>query len=211
MSTATDPQVNTPYFKRNPSRVARARRSDEVVRRLVHGAAAGDQRAWDELVEEFGGLVWSIARAHGLNDADAADVSQVTWLRLVEHLDRLHDPARVGAWLATTARRQCLQVCRTAAPIPAGDDLPDQVSDAPAPGATLLARERDLALTSALARLPVRDRRLLRMLAADPAPSYAEVSAALGMPHGSIGPTRARALERLRREARREGLSAPEW
>lgn len=211
MNAATNLQGNTTRAARNAAGGGRARRSDELASRLVRRAAEGDQRAWDQLVERFGGLVWGIARAYRLSNADAAEVSQATWLCLVENLHRLHDPARVGAWLATTARRQCIQqLGRTSRVIPRGDDLPEQVSEAPAPGAALLAHERDRALRSALERLPARDRRLLRMLMADPTPSYAEISAALRMPIGSIGPTRARALERLRREVRRHGLSDPE-
>jgi RNA polymerase sigma factor (sigma-70 family) len=189
----------------------RARRNDAVVSELVRRAAEGDQRAWDDLIDEFAGLVWAIARAFRLGDADAADVSQTTWLRLVENIDRLQDPCRVGAWLATTARRQCTQrLQRASRVIPRGDDLPEPVSKSPDPGAGLLTSERDHALWTALERLPDRDRRLLRMLIADPAPSYAEISAALEMPIGSIGPTRVRALERLRHEARRSGL-IPQW
>lgn len=207
MSVAKKSQLNATRAVRNPARVSRTRRSDAVVSGLVRRAAAGDQRAWNELIDEFAGLVWGIARAFRLSDADAADVSQTTWLRLVENLDRLQDPSRVGAWLATTARRQCIQhLQNTARVIPRGDDLPEAISGAPEPGAELLTGERDQALWAALERLPDRDRRLLRMLMADPAPSYTEISAALDMPIGSIGPTRARALERLRREAQRRGL-----
>ena len=79
---------------------------------LVRAAAAGDQRAWEALVGRFGGLVWSVARAHGLSRADAADVSQTAWLRLVEHLHRLRDPERVGTWLASTARHEALRILR---------------------------------------------------------------------------------------------------
>lgn len=209
MSAATNQQNTT---SRAVGNTAHARRRDETVRRLVSRATEGDQRAWDALVEEFGGLVWSIARRYRLSDADAAEVSQVTWLRLVEHLDRLRDTARVGAWLATTAAHESIRLLHgTSRVIPRGDDLPEQVSDGPAPGATLLADERDRALWSALARLPERDRRLLRMLMSDPPASYAEISSALGMPIGSIGPTRARALGRLRHEARRNGLNDLDW
>lgn len=184
------------------------RDDDHLTRRLVRRAIDGDQRAWDELVAKFGGLVWSVARAHRLSPADAAEVSQITWLRLVENLDRLHDPARVGAWLATTARRECIrQLSATSRTVPQGDDLLEQDSQSPPPDAGLLASERDQALWSGLARLPDRDRRLLRLLMSDPAPAYTEISAALAMPIGSIGPTRARALERLRRELGRSGLS----
>jgi RNA polymerase sigma factor (sigma-70 family) len=190
-----------------------ARRSGAVINKLVQRAAQGDQDAWNKLVEEFGGLVWATARAYRLSHADAAEVSQITWLRLVENLNRLHEPARVGAWLATTARHECIrQLRRTSRLIPC-DDLPEQVSESAAPDEALLANERDHAanerdhaLWSALERLPARDRQLLRMLVADPTPSYAEISTALQMPIGSIGPTRARALQRLRRELRRHGL-----
>jgi RNA polymerase sigma factor (sigma-70 family) len=207
MNGVAKSQVTAPGPVQDGAGARRARRSDKVVSRLVARAAQGDPRAWDELVDEYGGLVWGIARAHRLSEADAADVSQITWQRLVENLDSLHDPARVGAWLATTAGRQCIQLLRRSARvIPQSDELPEQVSDEPAPEASLLAGERDRALWAAMTALPARDRMLLRMLIADPAPSYAEISAALDMPIGSIGPTRARALERLRREARRHGI-----
>jgi RNA polymerase sigma factor (sigma-70 family) len=184
----------------------RGRLPAAVVGRLVQRASAGDRRAWQELVDEFAGLVWAVARAHRLSDSDAADAVQTTWLRLVEHLTRLHEPARVGAWLATTARRECLRVLRERAHVvPCGDDLPEAIEDAPPLDAALLDRERDAALWTAFARLGDRDRALLRILVVDPAPSYEEVSAALAMPIGSIGPTRSRALARLRREVERVG------
>lgn len=188
---------------------ARVRLGPDAVTRLVECAASGDQHAWQGLVDEFGGLVWAVTRAHRLGDADAADVAQTTWLRLVEHLDRLDEPARVGAWLATTARRECLRVLRCSAQlVPHGDELPEPAADhAPAHDTALLAQERDTTLWTAFARLSERDRALLRMLMADPAPSYEEIGAALGMPIGSIGPTRARALERLRRAVERLGLT----
>jgi DNA-directed RNA polymerase specialized sigma24 family protein len=87
-------------------------------------AAAGDQGGWDELVGEFAPAVWSIPRGYGLSTAEAADVSQVTWLRLVDHLDRIEQPDRVGAWLALTARRESLRVLRLAGrQVPADDDF----------------------------------------------------------------------------------------
>jgi RNA polymerase sigma factor (sigma-70 family) len=194
------------------ARTGRARRSEAEISRLVGHAADGDQRAWNELVDEFGGLVWATARAYRLSHADAAEVSQSTWLHLVENLERLHDPARVGAWLATTARHECLRQLRRTSRLIPSDDLPEQISDYATPDEALLANERDHAATerdhalwSALERLPARDRRLLRMLVADPTPSYAEISTALQMPIGSIGPTRARALQRLRREMHTTG------
>ena len=130
------------------------RRSGEAVAGLVDAAAAGEQGAWNALVQEFVGLLWAVARAHRLCDADAADVVQATWLRLFEHLGRLHEPARVGAWLATTARRECLRTLREhgrAAPF--GDDAPECESCDPRPGEDFSSCERDDALWRGFARL----------------------------------------------------------
>ena len=168
---------------------------------LVTAARAGKSDAWDALVERFVNRVWAIARAHRLSPSDAEDVSQVTWLRLLTHLDTIREPERVGAWLATTARNECLRVLRTAGrQVPVGDE--DQLEPrhvAPPPvDARMLTTERDTALWRAVAMLSPKCERLLRTLMADPEPSYEEVSAALGMPIGSIGPTRARCLKHLR-------------
>ena len=182
---------------------------DELVA-LVTGAARGDQRAWEALVGEFSGMVWAIARAHRLGEADAADVAQTTWLRLFEHLDRISDPARVGGWLATTARRECLRTLRGAQrQVPFGDEAPygEPLIDTPAYDA-LIRAERDDLLRRCLGRLRSSDQALLRLLTAEPRPAYDEISAALDMPIGSIGPTRARALERLRHELDSEGALA---
>ncbi len=171
------------------------------VTRLVRLAGAGDQEAWNVLIDQYSGLVWAIARGHRLGAADAADVFQSTWLRLVEHVGDLNDPARVGAWLATTAKRECLRLLRSSGrQVPAGDDLPEVVAENPEPWAELVRTERDAILWRAFGRLDSRDQALLRMLVADPAPSYREISSALEMPIGSIGPTRGRCLERLQRE-----------
>ena len=187
----------------------RARRESATVARLVRAAASGDHGAWEALVDEFGGLVWAVARAHRLSAADAADVAGATWLRLVEHLGDLGEAERVGSWLATTARRECLRVLRHGQrQTPAGEDVDPQPSEPTDIAAELMTAERDVALWRAFGRLPERDRALLRLLVADPAPSYDEISAALEMPIGSIGPTRARSLGRLRRELAREGLDA---
>lgn len=190
------------------SPTTRQRMPAAAVARLVQLAAAGDERSWRALVDEFAGLVWAVTRAHRLDHADAADVVQTTFVRLVQHLGSIRQPERVGAWLATTARRACLAVLRqNARVIPLGDALPDTLADEPDHVETLLTAERDAILWTAFERLRPSDQALLRMLMADPAPSYDEIHATLGMPIGSIGPTRARALERLRREVERLGLT----
>lgn len=172
---------------------------------LVRAAAAGDQQAWDAIVNRFGGLVWSIARAHRLNTADAADVCQTAWLRLVENLGRLREPDRVGAWLATTTRNECLRTIRRAGrQVPTDIDQEiDLRSGPPAPplDERLLATERGAELWQAFERISERCQLLLRLLIADPPTPYEEIGALLDMPLGSIGPTRARCLENLRRKA----------
>jgi RNA polymerase sigma factor (sigma-70 family) len=174
--------------------------SDNAI--LLAKAGAGDQRSWETIVRRYAGLVWSVARSYRLGSADAADVSQATWLRLVEHMNDIRDSDRLGAWLATTARREALAILRRAGrDAPATDptelDPPDDggepVDD------RLLRAERDIQLWRAFGALPHACQQLLRILLAEPAPSYAEASAALGMPVGSIGPTRARCLSTLRR------------
>jgi len=186
-------------------RPARWRTSEEV-ERLVGAAAAGDQRAWNALLDEFSGLLWAVARAHRLSDADAADVVQSTWLRLFEHLEGLHDPARVGGWLATTARRECLRLLRKSERMVLfGDVAPERESSEIPPVDALLERERDAALWRGFTRLWTSDQALLRLLMADPRPPYEDIAAALDMPIGSIGPTRQRALERLRQKLDSQG------
>jgi RNA polymerase sigma factor (sigma-70 family) len=190
------------------SRLRSPRRlSDGEVAKLVSAAGAGDQASWNALVDQFSGLLWAVTRAHRLGDADAADVVQVTWLRLVEHLDRLRNPAGVGGWLATCARRECLRILKASKrQAPIGDDVVEQESPAPLPGELLVQTERDEAIRQAFSLLPERDQALLRLLTAEPSLSYDEIAAALGMPIGSIGPTRQRALERLRRLFESQGI-----
>lgn len=168
---------------------------------LLAAARSGDQAAWDALVAQFNGLVWSIARGYRLEQADAYDAVQMTWLRLVENLDRIQEPERLAGWLATTARRECLQLLRKSGrERPAGDDSFFEAPDTAAPvDAALLLDERDGELWRALTKIGERCQRLLRVLMASPPPSYQDVSAALDMAVGSIGPARQRCLERLRR------------
>ena len=178
---------------------------------LVRWAGRGDAQAWNEIVDRYAGIVWAIARRHRLSNADAADVSQTTWLRLVEHLDRIENPERIGPWLATTARRESLRVLRLAGrQIPARDEQFAELADAGVQArvdAALLTDERDRELEDLVAALPQRDQQLLGLLIHDAQPSYVEIGAALGMPTGSIGPTRARCLERLRRVAATRGIN----
>ena len=193
----------------NGNGVVRERPDAALVTSLVAQAAQGDQNAWNGLVERFAPTVWATARGHRLNSADASDVFQTTWLRLLEHLDRIEHPERVGAWLATTARRESLRVIRMSGrQVASGDDLellPDPMTSR-SPDAGLVAAERKEIMDELLAQLPSRSRLLLQMLTADSPPSYKDISAELSMPIGSIGPTRARALEQLHRLAAAAGV-----
>jgi RNA polymerase sigma factor (sigma-70 family) len=195
----------------NGDRSTRLRTTDHgAVAEWVLAAASGDHRSWDRLVDAFASTVWAIARAQGLNAADAADVSQTTWLRLYEHLDRIEHPERVGAWLATTARREALRLIRLGARhVSAGDELdavPDQ-SSPPSPEHNVAVKHREKLMAELVTQLPARSQALLRLLSADSPLSYRDISQVLDMPIGSIGPTRSRALDQLRRLALRAGLT----
>ncbi len=185
---------------------------------LVARARNGDQQAWDDLVERYAPLVWSICRRHQLSDADADDVQQSVWLQLVSQLDKIRDPAALPGWLATTTRRECGRVLRAArGPLAAGhvpdaETIPHQ--HAGVADQELLTAERHAALREALGRLPPCCRQLISMLIQDPPVPYAQISAALNIPVGSIGPRRRRCLDKLRRDpamVRLIGAETAEW
>lgn len=170
-----------------------------VTATLLARAAQGDQRAWDQLVESHTRLLWAVARSFRLDSADANDVVQTTWLRLVEHLDRIEDPTRLVGWLVTTARRESMRVLRRSGrERPAAEDTTlDRADDSPPVDTALLLDERNAALWRAYEQLGDKCRQLLRVAVYEPR-AYDEISAALGMPIGSIGPTRRRCLTQLR-------------
>lgn len=168
---------------------------------LVRGAAAGDRRAWERLVDQYARLIWAITAEFKLTESDAADVAQTTWLRLLEHIDRIKYPDRVGSWLAATARNECLRSLAARKRVVLAHD--DEIfigaaSSSPEVDERILAHERDQVVRDALCRLPRRWQRLLELLMADPPVSYADISSELDLPVGSIGPTRGRCLARLR-------------
>jgi RNA polymerase sigma factor (sigma-70 family) len=190
----------TAYAVASPVPAARPGRDDPAVTDLVSRARAGDRQAWDALVERYAPLIWSICRRYRLGGADAEDVGQSVWLHLVDHLDNLRDPAALAGWLATTARRECGRVARAASgsaghPLDA-EALPDE--RAATADQDLLEAERHAALREAFTTLPPSGQQLIAMLTADPPVPYTEISARLGIPVGSIGPTRRRCLDKLR-------------
>jgi RNA polymerase sigma factor (sigma-70 family) len=172
----------------------------ETIDALVAAAVAGEQAAWNRLVDRFAGLVWSVTRSFGLFGVEAADVSQTVWLRCVEHLDRIREPAYLGAWLATTTRNECLRyVRRRGRSVPVAE-VAEMMPPAEAPDLAerLIVADDHRALYDALDRLPRHCQALLRLLLADPPLTYDEIAATLEIPKGSIGPTRGRCLNHLR-------------
>jgi RNA polymerase sigma factor (sigma-70 family) len=168
---------------------------------LVAAAAGGDRGAWDGLVERYMPLVLSVVRRYRLNDKDAEDVSQTVWLRLVEHLDKIREPRALPGWISTTTRHEALAVIkagRRTEPVDLESFLQYVVVDGPLIEDDLLRIERAQALRDGLDELSPDQRRLLLLLVSDPPTSYQDISKHLGMPVGSIGPTRARCLRRLR-------------
>ena len=137
---------------------------------LVELAARRHGPAWEALVDRFAGLIWSVARAHGLNRSDACDVSQTTWMRLLEHIRGLREPDRVAGWLATTARRECLRLHRLHARASPTEDgtLPEVQAPDPDGEEHVLTSERDAQLRRAFGALADPDRALLRLLVVEP-------------------------------------------
>jgi RNA polymerase sigma factor (sigma-70 family) len=177
-------------------------RDDPSVISLVARAGGGDQDAWNEIIERYSPLVWSICLRYELRRQEIDDVGQTVWLLLVENIGRLRESAALPGWLATTTRRECMRTLRAARRDL--ETLPPEGQDAPDPHAAvieqdLIEAERNAALRAAFADLPGGCKELLSMLMADPPPGYARIGSTLGIPVGSIGPTRARCLERLRR------------
>lgn len=171
--------------------------------RATHGellarAAEGDQEAWDALVDRFSQMVWSIARGFRLDDATAKDVTQTVWLRLVENLDRITDPERLPGWLATTCRREALRVKGVRERVVPTEFEYDIADEKPSLEAMLVEDEQAREVLVAFKGLSEDCRQLLSLLCTDPPLSYEEIAEIVGRPIGSLGPTRARCLERLK-------------
>jgi RNA polymerase sigma factor (sigma-70 family) len=176
---------------------------DPPIEALSHGellirAANGERGAWDALVDRFGHMVWSVARGFRLDDASAKDVSQTVWLKLIENIDSIHDPERLPGWLATTCRREALRVSRGQ-----DRDVPtefeyDVEDPSPSLEETLIDDEDHRFVVEAFKSLDDVCQQLLRLMVIEPVLSYEEISEVTGRPIGSLGPTRARCLDKLR-------------
>jgi RNA polymerase sigma factor (sigma-70 family) len=174
--------------------------SETSVAELLTAAERGSQEAWNALVDRYGRLVWSVVRGFRFDAATAADVSQTVWLRLVEHCGRIRDPERLASWLATTARNESIRASRRLSrAVPTEFSLEVADDGAPSLDERLLDDEQLREVLAAFEQVSEKCRDLLRLLTADPPLEYDDVSIMLEMPIGSIGPTRARCLDRMRR------------
>lgn len=169
------------------------------VRDLLSAAADGDQGAWNEIVDRYQRLVWSVIRSFRLDDASAADVAQTVWLRLVEYSDRIREPERLPSWLATTARNESIRTLnRLKRQTPSAFEFDIEDTVAPAMDEALIVDEDRRAVGKAFIQLSEDCQQLMRLLTAEPALDYEAISEIIGRPVGSIGPTRGRCVKRLR-------------
>jgi RNA polymerase sigma factor (sigma-70 family) len=176
--------------------------SADDVSTLVLRATKGDEVAWAEIVRRFERVIWFVTRNHGLNQCDATDVCQTVWLRFAQNLERIRDPERVGLWLHTTTRNECLKMLKIRVrlnPIGSGEAFEDLPMDRVSYDDRLERTERDVALRAAFRSLPEKCRSLLNMLLADPPMSYRDISDSTGLAVGSIGSRRQRCLSDLRK------------
>lgn len=172
----------------------------EPVADLVAAVRGGDQAAWNRLVDRFAPLVVSVCRKFSLDAHDRDDVAAGVWLRVLERIDTLREPAALPGWIATTTRNECLAVLRAQRRITPTEWTFEPSDPAAPPETELFGELRRQALREAFGQLSERCRTLLGMLFADPPLSYEEISTRLGVSMGTIGPTRIRCLERLRRQ-----------
>jgi RNA polymerase sigma factor (sigma-70 family) len=165
---------------------------------LVKRALDGDRAAWEAIVDELKGVVWRVLAGYGLSREDREDAFASTFFRLFERLATIREPAKLPGWLATTARNEALMLLRARGRTVATDDIGDEPAPERPPDAAVIRGELSVAIAAAFARLPRQCQDLLRLATAEPPLSYDEIGALLDMPHGSIGPTRRRCLDRLK-------------
>ena len=178
---------------------------------LLRAAVAGDQSAWEQLVSRFEPLVLSVINGYRLQEADVRDAAQRTWLVMIEHHQQIREAEALGGWLRTTVRRECLRIIRDRqriAPLQPAEaaDFPDVTVDIEQ---RVVDADTMQQLWTLIESLPARSYLLLNSLFVDDPPAYAELARTSGIPVGSIGPTRARALRRLRRQFEGAPKSSP--
>ena len=189
--------------------MAQDNHTNSSVEQLVQAARDGDSGAWAAIVQRYAELIRRVARRYRLSTADTEDVSQLVWLKLFDHIDRIREPKAIPGWIATTTANACLSIVKTQARAIATDPVAltersagvgslSTAGEPSEPTAVLQRQEDLLSLQMGLDELPSEQRDLLVLLMADPPLTYKQISQQLGRPIGSIGPTRARTLDRLR-------------
>ena len=185
-------------MSRTPQADGRTADGDDTAT-LLRRAAERDERAWTELVGRYERVVWSVTHGFSFDEATRHDVFQLTWLRLLDNLERIRNPERLAGWLATTARRECLAVVEASRRLVPTERLSEAEATTARPGQALIHDEELAGLAEAFNQIGDRCRQLLRLLTLDPPLAYKEIAELLDIPVGTIGPTRARCLDQLRR------------
>ena len=168
------------------------------VTELVERALANDQAAWREIVDRYKGVAWKVLYGYNLSEDDRQDAFASTFFRLFERLGTVRDVEKLPGWIATTARNEANTLYRKRARLEPMAEMPVRAVDVAEHSEGLEDHELRSAMRRAFSRLPAEMQTLLRLLCADPPIAYAEISRVLNLPHGSIGPTRLRCLQRLR-------------
>jgi RNA polymerase sigma factor (sigma-70 family) len=171
---------------------------DELVGMIRAGGAAR-AGAWTDLLRRHSPKMYAVARSFDIDQATGEDLVQTAWLRFLERHHQLRDASSVGPWLCMIVRNEARRLVTRRRVVPVADGWEARPADTPPPISGLVAAERAAALRSAFARLGDDCRQLLSLMLADPPLSYDEIAAALDRPRGSLGPTRQRCLEHLRR------------
>lgn len=178
---------------------APARRADRELLLAMAEPGPARQAAWSELVAAHSGRLYAVARSFRVDERTAEDLVQVAWLRLIERSQQVRDPDALGAWLCAIVRNEALRLLARRREVPTPLDLDQQVAPGGDPDRQLLKDERAITMRRAFDRLGEECRRLLTLVLADPPMSYDEIAAAVGRPRGSLGPSRRRCLEQMRR------------
>lgn len=181
--------------------------AEQSIADLLLAAREGSESAWEEISRRYSRLIFSTVQSFRLSEADARDAVQTTWLRLLENYQRIQSPERLGGWLVTTARRECLRILRQAKRVSNVELMEDAlIDDSAGPEQRAVEANTARTLHNLFAELPPRQRTVLSALFADSPLPYTEIGRIAGIPTGSIGPTRARALAQLRRQLREHEL-----
>ncbi|MBN1310001.1 MAG: sigma-70 family RNA polymerase sigma factor [Anaerolineae bacterium] len=179
---------------------------------LIEACLKGNNQAWEALLVRYQRLIYSIPLRYGLPEHDANDVFQNVSLLLLENLDRLRDRQRLGAWLIVTTQRECWRMLRQQRRVtlfPMSREMEEQIPGKQHSEEDFLMLERQSIVRSAVGHLGTACKQLLKLLFySEPRLSYAEISRRLGIPEGSIGPTRARCLGKLMKVLEKMGFSA---